>query len=82
MGNYDLKIGNDAYTLIIKGKPDSPEAQILKADSSKVKANFSYSPSGLVSLSFQPDTLKKGFIGLSGTVGNSILQAELNGTQT
>ena len=70
MGNYDLKIGTDVYTLIIKGKPDSPEAQILKADSSKVKANFSYNPNGLVSLSFQPDTLKKGFIGLSGTVGN------------
>jgi len=71
LGNYDLKIGSDAYTLIIKGKPEAPEAQILKADSSKVKANFSYNPSGLVSLSFQPDTLKKGFIGLSGTIVNN-----------
>ncbi len=71
MGVYNLNVGSDAYTLTIKGKPEAPEAQILKADSSKVKAIFSYNPSGLVTLSFQPDTLKKAFIGLSGTVGAS-----------
>ena len=80
MGVYDLKVGADAYTLTIKGKPEAPEAQIMKADSSKVKAIFTYNPSGLVSLSFQPDTLKKGFISLSGAAsdqnwaGNGTLQ--------
>jgi imidazolonepropionase-like amidohydrolase len=80
MGVYDLKVGTDAYTLTIKGKPEAPEAQIMKMDSSKVKVNFTYNPSGLVSLSFQPDTLKKGFISLSGAVsdqnwaGNGTLQ--------
>jgi len=71
MGTYDLKIGNDSYSLIIKGKAESPEAQIVKADSSKVKASFIHNPGGLVTLSFQPDTLKKGYIGLSGTVVNN-----------
>ncbi|MDO8366246.1 MAG: amidohydrolase family protein [Saprospiraceae bacterium] len=78
MGIYDLKIGSDTYKLILKGKSESPEAQIVKADSSKVKASFTYSPSGLVSLSFQPDTLKKGFIALSGTLEKSIMGG--NGT--
>lgn len=44
MGTYDLKIGNDSYSLVIKGKAESPEAQIIKADSSKVKATFTYNP--------------------------------------
>jgi len=66
MGTYDLKVGSDTYTLLIKGKETAPEAQIIKADSSKVKVNFSYSPSDFVSIAFQPDTLKKGFISLSG----------------
>ena len=71
LGSYDLKVGSDAYTLIIKGTPEAPEAQVMKADSAKVKVNFSYNPNGLVSLSFQLDTLKKGYIALSGTIGNS-----------
>jgi imidazolonepropionase-like amidohydrolase len=67
MGSYDLKVGSDAFVLSIKGKPDSPEAQLMRADSSRIKVNFSYSPNGFVALSFQPDTLKKGFVALSGT---------------
>lgn len=78
LGIYALKVGNDAYTLTLKGKPEAPEAQIMKADSSKVKATFSYNPSGLMSLSFQPDTLKKGFIALSGTLENNGMSG--NGT--
>ncbi|MFN0216042.1 MAG: amidohydrolase family protein [Saprospiraceae bacterium] len=78
MGSYNLKVENESYTLTIKGKSESPEAQIMKPDSSKVKANFSYHPSGLVSLSFQPDSLKKGFVSLSGTVGNKVMSG--NGT--
>jgi imidazolonepropionase-like amidohydrolase len=70
LGTYNLKVGSEAYTLTLKGKPDAPEAQILKADSTKVKVNFSYNPSGLVSLSFQPDTLKKGYVALAGTAGS------------
>ncbi len=67
LGQYDLKVGPDAYNLTLKGKPEAPDAQIMKADSSKVKVNFTWSNTGLVSMSFQPDTLKKGFIALSGT---------------
>ncbi len=78
MGSYELKVGKDTYTLIIKGKSDAPEAQVMKIDSAKVKATFTYAPSGLVSLSFQPDTLKKGFVALSGTIGTSSWEG--NGT--
>ncbi len=80
MGTYDLKVGTELFSLIIKGKPEAPEAQIVKQDSTKAKATFSFNPSGLVSISFQPDTLKKGFISLSGTMegnrmsGNGTLQ--------
>ena len=66
-GNFNLTVGSDVYTLKISGKPDAPEAQIVKADSSKVKATFGYSPGGLVMLSFQPDTIFKGYVVLSGT---------------
>lgn len=66
MGNYDLKVGDMAYTLTLKGKPEAPEAQVMKADSAKVKATFSYALNGMVTLSFQPDSLKKGFVALSG----------------
>ena len=66
MGNYELKVGETTFTLSLKGKPEAPEAQIMKADSSKVKATFSHALNGMVSLSFQPDTLKKGFVALSG----------------
>ncbi len=69
VGTYALQVGRDAYTLILKGKPDAPEAQILKADSSRVKAAVTATASGLVTLSFQPDTVSKGFIALSGTAG-------------
>lgn len=68
-GTFNLAVGADQYTLKITGKPDAPEAQILKTDSSKVKATFTYSPAGLVVLSFQPDTLIKGYFALSGTAG-------------
>lgn len=67
LGTYKLEIGKDNYTLFLKGKPEAPEAQIMKADSSKVKANVSVSAAGLVSISFQPDTLNKGFVALAGT---------------
>lgn len=66
-GNFNLTVGSTAYTLKISGKPDAPEAQIVKTDSSKVKATFSYSPNGLIVLSFQPDTTAKGYFSLSGT---------------
>jgi imidazolonepropionase-like amidohydrolase len=71
MGTYDLKVDSLSYTLFIKGKPEAPEAQIMRADSSKIKANLTYNPNGLVTLSFQPDTLKKGYVGLSGTIASS-----------
>jgi len=67
-GTYDLMIAAmPQMTLLVKGKPEAPEVQIMKADSSKVKATVSYA-NGLVVLAFQPDTIKKGFIALSGTV--------------
>lgn len=69
LGTYKLEIGKDAYGMVIKGKPESPETQIIKADSSKVKATLTATTNGIVSISFQPDTLNKGIIALSGTVG-------------
>jgi len=66
-GTYQLAVGRESYTLTVKGKTDSPEGQVMKADSSKIKATLAYS-NGLVSLSFQPDTLKKGLVALSGSI--------------
>lgn len=42
LGVYELSIGADRYTLTVKGKPEAPEAGLLRADSSKIKANLSY----------------------------------------
>ena len=67
MGYYALTVGKEVYTLSIKGKGESPDAQLIRADSAKVKAHFSYNANGMISLSFQPDTLNKGFVSLSGT---------------
>ncbi|HOY03807.1 MAG TPA: amidohydrolase family protein, partial [Saprospiraceae bacterium] len=69
LGVYDLKVGTTSYTLTIKGKPDAPEAQIMRADSSKTKATLSYSASRVVVLSFQIDTVKKTTVSLSGVAG-------------
>ena len=68
-GIYNLQVGSMAYTLTVKGKPDAPEAQIMRADSTKTKATLSYSANGNVLLSFQMDTIKKITIFLSGTAG-------------
>ncbi len=67
-GRYQLSAGRESYTLFIKGKADAPEASLQRSDSSTVKVNFSWN-SGLVSLSYQPDTLKKNLVTLSGTAG-------------
>lgn len=67
LGTYKLEIAGVSYGMTIKGKPDAPDAQIMKADSSKVKANLSATAAGLVTLTFQPDTVNKGYISISGT---------------
>lgn len=69
LGDYFLGVDSINYTLLVKGKPDAPEAQVMKVDSSKVKATLSLSTNGLISISFQPDTLSKDLITLSGTAG-------------
>jgi len=69
LGTYKLEIGKTSYEMAIKGKPESPETQIIKADSSKVKATLTATANGIVSISFQPDTLNKGIVALSGTAG-------------
>ncbi len=67
LGVYQLRVGALAYTLTVKGKPEAPEAELLRADSSTIKANLSYA-NGLVSLRFQPDTTSKGSLALVGEV--------------
>ena len=66
-GMYRLQVGADTYTLTVKGQPDAPEASLMRADSSKIKASLAYE-NNLVSLSFQPDTALKTFVTLSGEV--------------
>ncbi len=67
MGSYNLSVGNESYTLNLKGKAEAPEAQIMRKDSVKIKGNLSWNPNGLLTLSFQPDSVKKGTVALSGT---------------
>ena len=69
LGVYDLKVGATSYTLTVKGKPEAPEAQIMRADSSKTKATLGYNVNGVVLLSFQSDTTQKGTVSLSGVAG-------------
>ncbi|MCK6691078.1 MAG: amidohydrolase family protein [Thermoanaerobaculia bacterium] len=66
-GVYQLSVGADRYTLTVKGKPESPEAGLMRADSSKLKASLSYG-NGLVALNFQPDSTVKAFVSLTGEV--------------
>lgn len=70
LGTYKLEVGSDSYGMTIKGKPDTPEVQVIKSDSSRVKAAFTGQANGMLTLSFQPDTLKKGFVNLSGLAGS------------
>lgn len=65
-GDYRLDVGGTSYTLLLKGKPEAPEAQVMRADSSKIKAQFSISANGIVTLGFQPDSTKKGSLSLNG----------------
>lgn len=67
LGVYQLRAGALAYTLTVKGKTEAPEAELMRADSSSVKASLSYG-NGLVTLSFQPDTTSKGTVSLVGEV--------------
>lgn len=76
LGIYQLQVGPETYSFVLKGKTAAPEAQIIRADSSQIKVTFTYNPSGLVSLSFQPDTLDKGLIALTGTLENKILRGQ------
>ncbi|MCB0527027.1 MAG: amidohydrolase family protein [Saprospiraceae bacterium] len=68
-GEYKLNVGADTYTLIIRKKGEARDVQVLRADSSKVKASLTLEPNGIVTLSFRPDTLEKGQISLSGVAG-------------
>ncbi len=64
-GTYRLSVDTTTYNLTVKGKPESLEAQLMRADSSTIKATVAYS-NGLVTLSFQPDTARKAFFALTG----------------
>jgi imidazolonepropionase-like amidohydrolase len=81
-GDYKLMVGDKNYTLSIKGKPEQPDANIMRPDSTKGKAMISQS-AGLVQLSFQQDTVTKQTIILSGDFNTWSGQAQLpNGTWT
>jgi imidazolonepropionase-like amidohydrolase len=76
LGEYNLNTeGDQLRKLIIAGKPDAPEAYILKPDSSKIKVSFSHE-NGLVTLSYVPDTLQKGAISLSGNLNASVMSGQ------
>lgn len=64
-GKYNLRVGNEAYVLTVKGKAEAPEAELMRPDSSTIKANLSYG-NGLILLTYQPDTTGKSFVSLNG----------------
>ncbi|MBK8921804.1 MAG: amidohydrolase family protein [Saprospirales bacterium] len=64
-GTYQLQAGPDAYVLTVKGKPEALEASLMRADSSRIKANLVFS-NGLVTLIYQPDSTTKAYVSLSG----------------
>lgn len=67
LGKYNLRVGNEAFALTVKGKPDAPEAELMRPDSSTIKANLSYG-NGMILLTYQPDTTGKAFVSLNGEV--------------
>ncbi len=70
-GRYLLLIGSDRYDLTVGGKPDAPEATLLRADSNKIKADLQYQ-NGLLLLTFAPDTTTKAIVALRGEVQDSV----------
>ncbi|MCS6928187.1 MAG: amidohydrolase family protein [Saprospiraceae bacterium] len=66
-GIYRLTVDTLSYVLTVKGKPEALEAQLMRADSSTIKAKLTLA-NGLVTLSFQPDTTSKAFFSLTGEV--------------
>ncbi len=66
-GIYRLQVDTTTFTLTVKGKAESPEAQLMRSDSAGIKASLSYR-NGLVTLLFQPDTAQKVFFHLTGSV--------------
>ncbi|MDX2135803.1 MAG: amidohydrolase family protein [Saprospiraceae bacterium] len=69
-GQYLLRVGAERYPLTVEGKPEAPEATLLRADSSKVKADLQYQ-NGLLLLTFAPDTTTKTVVSLRGEVSDS-----------
>ena len=69
MGVYQLQMGTANYTMTVKGKAESPEVQIMRADSSKTKGTLTYNTTGAVLLTFQPDSVQKATASLSGVMG-------------
>lgn len=65
-GDYRLSVGTQTYTLSIKEKNNAPDASLLRADSSKATVALQYKD-GMLSLSFQPDSVQKARIMLAGT---------------
>ena len=75
-GSWKLELSSGGertvYDMILKGKAESPEVQLLRPDSVKLKASLSVQTNGLVTLIFAPDSAKKEVIALSGTMGDKI----------
>ncbi len=70
-GQYNLQIGTTRYGLTVKGKPEAPEATVMRPDSSKAKAALSFG-NGLVTLTFPLDSTKKSAqASLSGEAGTN-----------
>jgi len=67
LGKYKLRVGRDTFSLVVKGKSEAPEAELLRQDTGVIKANLSYG-NGLVLLTYQPDTTGKSFVSLNGEV--------------
>jgi imidazolonepropionase-like amidohydrolase len=70
-GAYRLQTGSDAFTLRITGKREDPEAQLMRADSSKVKASLQYA-NGLILLTYVADSAKQSTVALRGSVQGEV----------
>jgi imidazolonepropionase-like amidohydrolase len=62
-GDYTLKVGNNTYSLKIKGEPEKPTFSIKK-DSTEIPVTANLA-NGLINLSFNPN--KNGLVHLSGS---------------
>ncbi len=66
-GTYELKVGDQTWTLEVSGEPEKPKVKLQVNDSTAIDVSHKYAR-GLITLSWSPSKKEKGKVRLSGVV--------------